>query len=83
MKTVQIASNSNYHRDVGTHAIININTSEYDAYMRQKLIFEESLQKSATDSLVIQTMQNDIETLKKLVMQLTNKDANGTSITNQ
>lgn len=81
MKTVPIDGNSNYHRDINTHAVINTNNAEYETYMRQKRIIQTAKDSATKNEEVIDTMSKDIEKLKKIVAQLINKDSNVTSIT--
>ena len=77
MNTVQIANNSNYHRDMKSHAVININNSEYEAYMRQKKLIEDAKLAATEQKNTIQMLERDISELRQMVQQLLNKESNG------
>jgi len=70
MKTVQIENNYNYHRDINTHAVINTNSSEYEAYLRQRSVIENAKTEATKHAETIKTMEQDISELKQLVSQL-------------
>lgn len=72
-----------YHRDMKTHAVINTNSAEYEAYMKRKAILESAKAESEADKEKIKTMSKDIDELKRLVEQLLNKDSNGSSFTSK
>lgn len=79
METVQIDGSSNYCRDIKTHAVININNTEYESYMRQKKIIEETKSIAMNQTKTIESMTKDIELLKTAMMQLLNRDSNGST----
>lgn len=83
METVPIDGSTSLHRDMQSHAVININNSEYEAYMRQRALMAQSKSEASAQKETIQSLQNEVEQLKNLVNQLLNKDSNGTSITSK
>lgn len=64
---------------MNTHAVININTSEYESYMRRKNILEKNKIESKNQVEMIQSMRNDIDSLKIMIEQLLNRDLNGST----
>lgn len=83
MKTIPIDGSNGYHRDVRTHAVININNAEYEAYMRQRKIIEQAKLEAEESKKNLEAMSKDIESLKQIVAQLLNKDSNGPTSTSQ
>jgi len=79
MDILQIEGSNSYHRDVKTHAVININNTEYEAYMRQRKIIEQAKDDAELSKQTIQNMSKDIESLKQIVQQLLIKDQNVTT----
>lgn len=79
MRSVPINGSNVYHRDVKNHAVININNAEYEAFIRQRDIFRNAKATALIQTATIETLMTDVESLKILVMQLLNKDANGPS----
>lgn len=79
MKTVKIDGIPGYHRDMSTHAVINNNNSEYEAYMRQKSIMMNARDVAAKQLNEIESLKNDVQALTELVHQLLNKDKHVTS----
>lgn len=83
LETVPIDNSSNYHRDIKTHAIININDSEYDSYMRRKELLAKAKEDAQIQASVIDTLRKDLDSLQNIVSQLINRDLNGTSTKNK
>lgn len=74
METIPIDGVNGYHRDVKTHAVINTNYTEYEAFMRQKTILENAKRTSESQAQTIEALSKDVESLKSLVHQLLNKE---------
>lgn len=77
VNVVPIENDQNYQRDINTHAVININNTEYESYMRQKSIIENAKNEAKSQTVTINAMKNDIEILKNMIAQLIDKDSNG------
>lgn len=63
METVPIESNYGFYRDLRTHAVININTAEYDSYLLRK-------KRADSQTAEVTAIKDELTQLKALVQQL-------------
>lgn len=62
-----------------THAVININNTEYNSYIQQRQLLELAKTNAIAQTSAISNMQNDINAMKVLLAQLLNKDSNAST----
>lgn len=78
-KTVPIENSTSYHRDINTHAVININNGEYQSHMRQRASLLAAKASSERYSREIESMKTEINEIKSMIAQLLNRDYDGSS----
>lgn len=70
MQTLQVDSDKDLIRDVGTTAIINTNMSEYQNYLKRKMSAEERKQLIAQQQTELENIKNELAELKDLLTKM-------------
>jgi hypothetical protein len=72
MAHLKVEGHSNLVRDEDTKAILNTNMSDYNQYMKLKLIKENDIKKIEALENNIDNIKNDLEEIKNLLGNLLN-----------
>lgn len=70
MQTLQVDSDKDLVRDVGTNAIINTNMSEYQNYLKRKMSAEERKQLIEQQQTELENIKNELAELKDLLTKM-------------
>lgn len=70
MQTLQVDSDKDLVRDVGTNAIINTNMGEYQNYLKRKMSAEERKQLIAQQQTELENIKNELAELKDLLTKM-------------
>lgn len=81
LNTVPIDGTPGLHRDIATHAVININNTEYEAFLRQRELLKRNKNAVSEQAAKIESLERNVSELKQMIAQLINRDTNGTSST--
>lgn len=70
MQTLQVDSDKDLIRDVGTTAIINTNMNEYQNYLKRKMSAEERKQLITQQQTELENIKNELAELKDLLTKM-------------
>lgn len=70
MQTLQVDSDKDLVRDVGTGAIINTNVIEYQNYLKRKTSAEERKQFIIQQQTELENIKNELAELKDLLTKM-------------
>lgn len=76
---VPIENSASLHRDMNTHAVININNGEYQSYMRQRALTQAAKASTEQYGREIESIKTEMNEIKSMIAQLLNKDHDGSS----
>lgn len=69
----KIEGNADLARDPQTNSIINVNTLEYEQYIKRREVKSESQQKVDNIETEVANIKNDVDEIKFLLKELLNK----------
>lgn len=69
----KIEGNADLARDPQTNSIINVNTLEYEQYIKRREVKSESQQKVDNIENEVANIKNDVDEIKFLLKELLNK----------
>jgi hypothetical protein len=69
----KIEGNADLARDPQTNSIINVNTLEYEQYIKRREVKNESQQKVDNIETEVANIKNDVDEIKFLLKELLNK----------
>ena len=72
-KMYKIEGNADLARDPQTNSIINVNTLEYEQYIKRREVKNESQQKVDNIETEVANIKNDVDEIKFLLKELLNK----------
>lgn len=73
LKMYKIEGNADLARDPQTNSIINVNTLEYEQYIKRREVKSESQQKVDNIETEVANIKNDVDEIKFLLKELLNK----------
>lgn len=70
MQTLQVDTDKDLVRDVGTTAIINTNMNEYNNYLKRKMSAEERKQLIVQQQVELENIKTELSELKDLLTKM-------------
>jgi hypothetical protein len=71
---VKVKDSDSLVRDISSGAIINTNTSEYEAYLNRRMKNKEIRQQVQSNAVEIKELKSEISEIKSLLISLINKE---------